>query len=484
MPGSRRAISSSTASSAIRRPAPSTPNGHRCCANSWHRSTADSTEATLPSSLILKTLGHASIALYRDGEAPLLLTDPWLIGSVYWRSWWLQNYPDEAELDWLTTAEHVYITHEHPDHFHTPSIRRLGKHPLYLFPALPETGFVDYLRDRGFRTEVMPPATWRTLGSGVSILSLPLWNDDSLLLVDTPDALILNFNDAKPPPPVVNAVRRLADRIKKPRILLASYSPASLVNSFRDRAGEVISMKPPEGYVAFVCGLCERLGADIFLPFASQAIFGRPDSEWANPYRTSYADLQRLWRGKTRPLPPYTTLTLRDLSHQSIAAGFYRPAAAAKRAELVEKRLAEESAAAIDGTDAARLQRKLNLWRWLLWPLFPRGFAFEAGGQCLVYEPRRGRVRIEPPGDYGDFVVSMPALTLKEALANDHLSDLGITMFVRIRLLRRIDPRKVYGLFVLFQFDDYRHMRRPAAALRWLGCGLRRSLPRTLPSPP
>ncbi len=458
-------------------------SGRRCCASSWRRSTPGSTEAPLPSSFILKTLGHASIALYRDGEAPLLLTDPWLIGSVYWRSWWLQNYPDEAELEWLATAEYVYITHEHPDHFHTPSIRRLGKQPLYLFPALPETGFVAYLRDQGFRTEIMPPATWRHLGGDVSVLSLPLWNDDSLLLIDTPDALILNFNDAKPPPPVVGAVRRLADRIRKPRILLASYSPASLVNSFRDAAGEVISMKPSEGYVAFVCQLCERLGADIFLPFASQASFGRADSDWANQYRTTYADLERLWRGRTKLLPPYTTLSLADLSHQSIAPGSYRPAAAARRTAIAAERLAEESAAAIDATDAARLQRKLNLWRWLLWPLFRRGFAFEAGDKCLVYDPPRGRVWIEPAGDYGDFVVSVPALTLKEALANDHLSDLGITMFVRIRLLRRIDPRKVYGLFVLFQFDDYGHMRRPAALLRWLGCGLRRSLPKKLPLP-
>jgi hypothetical protein len=475
---------SSTAISVIRRADRNTRNGRRCCASFWRRYTADSTEAPLPSSFILKTLGHASIALYRDGEAPLLLTDPWLIGSVYWRSWWLQNYPNEAELDWLAKAEHVYITHEHPDHFHTPSIRRLGNKPLYLFPALPETGFVAYLRDRGFRTEVMPPATWRILGRGVSILSLPLWNDDSLLLVDTPDALILNFNDAKPPPPVVGAVRHLADRIKKPRVLLASYSPASLVNSFRNRDGDIISMKPSEGYVDSVCRLCERLRADVYLPFASQASFERADSQWANRYRTNYTDLERLWRGKTRLLPPYTTLALTGLSHRSIATGLYRPAAAARRTALVEKRLAEESAAEIDTTDAARLQRKLNLWRWLLWPLFPRGFAFEAGGKCLVYNPRRGRVRIEPPGEYGDFVVSVPALPLKEALANDHLSDLGITMFVRIRLLRRIDPRKVYGLFVLFQFDDYGHMRRPAAALRWLGCGLRRSLPKTLPLPP
>jgi hypothetical protein len=431
----------------------------------------------------LKTLGHASIALYRDGDAPLLLTDPWLIGSVYWRSWWLQNYPGEDDLAWLAGAANVYVTHEHPDHFHTPSIRRLGKQPLYLFPALPETGFVAYLRDRGFRTEIMPAAAWRPLSGGVSLLSLPLWNDDSLLLVDTPSALILNFNDAKPPPPVVAAVRRLADRIGKPRILLASYSPASLVNSFRDAGGEIVSMKPPEGYVAFICRLCERLGADIYLPFASQASFERADSKWANAYRTSFADLERLWRSRTRLLPPYTTLALADLTHRSTPPDAYRPAGD-RRAAHTEERLAEESAAVPDANDNARLQRKLNLWRWLLWPLFPRGFAFEAGGKALVYDPRRGRVRIESAGDYGDFVVSVPALSLKEALANDHLSDLGITMFVRIRLLRPIDPRKVYGLFVLFQFDDYGHMRRPAALLRWIGGGLRRSLPGRLPLPP
>ena len=78
----------------------------------------------------------------------------------------------------------------------------------------------------------------------------------------------------------------------------------------------------------------------------------------------------------------------------------------------------------------------------------------------------------------------MPPLTLKEALANDHLSDLGITMVVRIRLLRRIDPRKVYGLFVLFQFDDYGHLRGPRAWARWIAAGLRCSRPRRLAPPP
>ena len=57
-----------------------------------------------------RTLAHASLAVYRDSERPLLLTDPWLVGSVYWRSWWLQHYPSAAEIEWLATAAHVYAT--------------------------------------------------------------------------------------------------------------------------------------------------------------------------------------------------------------------------------------------------------------------------------------------------------------------------------------------------------------------------------------
>lgn len=432
--------------------------------------------------LKLQTLGHASIALYRDGEAPLLLTDPWLVGSVYWRSWWLQNYPDEATLDWVARSAKVYVTHEHPDHFHMPSIRRLGVAPTYLFPALAERGFLGYMKEQGFRAEILPPGRWQKLGDGVAILSLPLWNDDSLLLIDTPNALILNFNDAKPLPPIISAVRRLADRIAKPRVLLASYSPASVINSFSDPSGPVL-LKSPADYVGYLCTLCERLGADVYLPFASQASYERADSLWANALRTTYGDLGRFWASGARLLPPYTILDLVDLTHRATAPADYRTPPPRVLAARTEERLTAEKGTVMSEADAAALQRKLNLWRFVLWPLFPRGFAFEAHDTALVYDPRRGKVRLAPAGDYGDFVIAVPPLTLREALANDHPTDLGITMFVRIRLLRKIDPRKVYGLFILFQLDDYGHMRRPAAFIRWLTSGLRRSFPLPLPLP-
>lgn len=421
---------------------------------------------------MLRTLGHATIALYRDGESPLLATDPWLVGSVYWRSWWLQNYPTPDEIEWLAGAGHVYITHEHPDHLHLPSIRRLGMHPQYWLPELVEQGGITYLADRGYRVAAVPPRRWKTIAPGIAMLSIPLWNDDSLLVVETPNAVIFNLNDAKPLPPVLRQLSRLAERIGKPRVLLASYSPAGLVNSFLDDNG-IVSLKSPEHYVAFICALCERLGADVYMPFASQAVFERGDSNWANAHRTGFADLARLWTARTLLLPPYSSLDLADLSHSAPSEGEYRPASAVTVAALTQARLAEEAAAELTTAEVARLEGKLNVWRWLLWPLFPRGFGFRLGERRLAYSPRRGELSDTDGETVGDFEISMPALPLKEALRSNHLSDLGITMFVRVRLLRRLDPRKVYGLFVLFQLDDYGHLRGAGAFLRWVRAILR-----------
>jgi len=436
-------------------------------------------------SLKIQTLGHACLTLYRKGESPLLLTDPWLVGSVYWRSWWLQNYPSDDEIDWLATGTHVYVTHEHPDHFHMPSIRRLGAGPAYLFPSLAERGYLDYLIARGYRAESVEPLRWRQLDQDVSILSIPVWNDDSLLLIDTPNALILNLNDAKPLPPVLRAIGRVAERIAKPRVLLCSYSPASLVNSFIDDNG-IVSLRRPRHYVDYICGLCERLAIDYYMPFASQAVFLRPDSRWANEHRTTFEHLCRYWQSNARLLPPYTTLDLADFTYSSVPPERYRPMAPAKLEVLTGKRAAAETAAEISAAEAELLARKLKVFRWLLWLLFRRGFAFQLGEHCLEYDPARGRLRDAgvTGGGHGDFVVEVPKLTMKEALRNNHLTDLGITMFIRIRLLRRIDPRKAYGLFVLFQFDDYGHLAGIGALLRWLQRGIRYTFVLRLPLPP
>ena len=148
--------------------------------------------------MVLETLGHAALYLKNEQNEPILLTDPWLTGSCYWRSWWLQNYPSAEKIEELKTVKYCYITHEHPDHFHTVSIRNLGNKPTYLSPDLPQEQISIVLREQKLKSEVVHLKKWRRIDNEIQVLSIPLYNDDSVLLISTPTALIVNFNDAKP----------------------------------------------------------------------------------------------------------------------------------------------------------------------------------------------------------------------------------------------------------------------------------------------
>ena len=68
-----------------------------------------------------KIISHACISI--KFKSDVLLVDPWLVGSCYWRSWW--NYPPVSkELIEDLTPKAIYITHVHWDHWHGPSLKR------------------------------------------------------------------------------------------------------------------------------------------------------------------------------------------------------------------------------------------------------------------------------------------------------------------------------------------------------------------------
>ena len=58
--------------------------------------------------MILKTYGHATLSFEKMG-VPTLITDPWLIGSCYWRSWWLQHYPSNEDLLTLSKSKNIFL---------------------------------------------------------------------------------------------------------------------------------------------------------------------------------------------------------------------------------------------------------------------------------------------------------------------------------------------------------------------------------------
>ena len=68
----------------------------------------------------LNLITHAC-AILKDEECSLIF-DPWFFGTAFNDGWCLKQEIDPSTLD-LASITHVYISHEHPDHFHIPTLK-------------------------------------------------------------------------------------------------------------------------------------------------------------------------------------------------------------------------------------------------------------------------------------------------------------------------------------------------------------------------
>src|ERR1700681_1799603 len=64
-------------------------------------------------------IGHACIVVETSG--PSILMDPWIFGKIFNDSWTLRPEPhfDPSLLDKI---DYIWISHEHPDHCHFPTL--------------------------------------------------------------------------------------------------------------------------------------------------------------------------------------------------------------------------------------------------------------------------------------------------------------------------------------------------------------------------
>jgi hypothetical protein len=400
----------------------------------------------------LNTLGHATLLLSEDDQ-PLIATDPWLVGSTYWRSWWLEKYPTEEEFERVKQAKYLYITHSHPDHFHYPTLRKLGK-PATLHPSFPRYEITGFLESAGFPVKVLEPWRWYNLSDEVKIASIPTPIDDSIMILETPTAYIANLNDSVPRLNLLKFIRNEMFAAGKPVIMLKSYSPASIAVSIY-REGVQTQMKNKKDYTETAVRLAEALGADYFVPFASQAFFNRKDSKWANDFKVTYEDLKRYWNHKTIKLcEPFVDIDLESFAVSSDYSSVNRSLDEAKLQKVAERESEEENFV-LPADFTAKLEKYMSEI-YFLRTLFRRGIGWKlvTSGKEFFYNTKTGKVEDKIPEDF-DVAISLPDKVLYESLENNVLTDLGITMFIKVET-RRSD-KFTYGLFLLMGLHDYGH---------------------------
>ncbi len=276
------------------------------------------------------------------------------------------------------------------------------------------------------------------------------------MLIDTPNAVIFNINDAAPRRALLERIRRTFNPAGKTAIALKSYSPASagaltFVNGVRS------PLKSKKDFVQVAIDIANALGADYFVPFASQAFFNREDSKWANDHKVSYEDLKSYWTGTTTKLcQPFVTMDLQSFAWTSDYDAVKRSLTDAQFARVHEEE-AQEKSFVWPEANAARLKAYMDEIYFVRW-LYRKGIGWRltTSGRELFYRSKTRMIENKIPEDH-DFVISLPDKVLDDALTNGILTDLGITLFVRIDT--KINQKLAYLFFILMNLRDYGHFK-------------------------
>lgn len=438
----------------------------------------------------LTVIGHS--ALFIETSGPTILVDPWLSGSCYWRSWW--HYPPTGEIEprWLT-PDYLYLTHDHFDHFHYPSIRRLDRRTRVLVPKFGIDFMVGEFRRLGFEdiTEIRH-GDEHELAPGVRMGSYQYGFDDTLLVVADGDASMWDVNDCKIRG---KPLRRIVGRFGRPDIALKSHSFAQgYPNCYTADDPRDLGRITRQTFIDDFCEAIDEIQPRVAVPFASMVGFLHPETRHCNAFLVTPPEVKAAYEA-THPAPPTEIVTMAPGDSWDSAHGFTRAEfdwyserdehldelADIVEPAIVRSRFEESDRTLTFGEFADFFGRFLKALPPLSGRLAvkrPIAFAIgdaDEGGPYWVVDVRRGRVEETddlPPETAS--IITVPRGVLADAIANTIVHYVHISMRFHTRLLAggTGDDLAFWGLLTIWELGYFptRRVLRP----RMLAAGWRR----------
>lgn len=434
-------------------------------------------------------IGHSTLFIETSG--PTILVDPWFGGSCYWRSWW--HYPPSGDIDpaWLQ-PDYLYVTHDHFDHFHYPSIRRLDRRTRVLVPKFGVDFMEGEFRRLGFDdvTE-LPHGRVHELGDGVSVVSCQFDFDDTLLIVRDGDTTIFDVNDCKIRG---RTLRKIVDRFGRPTVALKSHSFAQgYPNCYEADDPQDLQRITRQTYLDDFCEVIDEIQPRYAVPFASMVGFLHPESRHCNEHLVTPPEVQAAYEA-ARPGSPTEVVTMAPGDSWDSTTGFTRAdfdwyadrdAHLAELAEIAEPKIArarhEESERTLTFAEFeaffTRFVRSLPPLSGRLAVKRPIVFRLwdDPDSPNWVVDVRKRRVyEAETIPDDAASIIEIDRGVLADAIANTivHYVQISMRFHTRLRPGGAGDDLAFWGLLTIYELGylPMRKMLRP----RMLAAGWRR----------
>jgi len=224
-----------------------------------------------------------------------ILTDPWIIGSAYWRSWW--NYPPVRKKDYDgISPDYIILTHIHWDHFHSPSLKYFGKNTKIIIPYDRYSRTLRDLKKIGFKNviEIKNNETI-SLSKNFNITSFQFAPTctDSAVLFESDGVKMLNLNDCKIFGSPLNKILKMHNKID---FVFKSHSSANARICYNPDKN--IKYDNKERYFNQFYEVIKKIRPRYAVPFASNTCYLHKETFKYNDFNNSPYDLEKYFNKK------------------------------------------------------------------------------------------------------------------------------------------------------------------------------------------
>lgn len=226
----------------------------------------------------LTLINHASVLVETDNVG--LLTDPWYEGSAFSNGWELITSTPKFDVNRVT---HVWISHEHPDHFSPRTLHALFSHierpPTFLYKFTKDQRVVSFLRKSGFEVVELEDSKPYSLGDSMIVTSKAFGTDDSALIIETPFGNLVNSNDCIATKADIAQLSQFCSYLPSVDYLLTQFAIAGKIGEENDDELRQVASKAVR-QLAF--DQARTLGARSIIPIASFKYFSHIENFYMN----------------------------------------------------------------------------------------------------------------------------------------------------------------------------------------------------------
>ena len=228
-------------------------------------------------------ISQASVVI--ETSDATIWTDPWLVGTAFNNSWKLFPEPKFDE-QWYKKIDFLWISHEHPDHFHIPTLKALPvefkENVTLLFQDNNSNKMIEAFKKLGFKKiTLLKNRKVTSITPLTKVHNTQIGQMDSSLAVIADGKTVLNLNDCE-----INSydAKLYKKDLGKIDIVLNQFSMAGYNGHINYQ--EVLP-KESENILNTMVSNHRDLEASITIPIASYIYFCQEDNKFMNEYSNS-----------------------------------------------------------------------------------------------------------------------------------------------------------------------------------------------------